>query len=262
MPKLKVPTLKSLDVRNTRITPAGVELFQKAHPQVKVQFTIKEPVSINPPGKPDFIMTMPELAEDYDKDRAAARQKYDGKVVEVTGTVSNVGYMNPSAIGNLTFYSRQGITLQVKLRNEYHAKAYRLSMGQKIKVVATFAEAFGAMPIVDNGVLTELEPSTIIEISADDLAKKFRDDRFKAEEEFRNKTLLVTGPLQETRRDKNYGFVLTLKTSGEPVVKVNTWKEANAEVGEKVTLRTQSLVYDEAKKSLTLHGGTLLDACD
>ena len=95
-----------------------------------------------PIRKPDFVTTAEALFKEFDiKDNFAAKAKYQGKIIEVTGEVQNVANQTRFAlVGDKTVFRPGGKThnISCEVMPEYEEKAVALAVGQKVKVIGRF----------------------------------------------------------------------------------------------------------------------------
>jgi hypothetical protein len=162
-------------------------------------------------SSPAFTLTVSEFEAEYKKDAKAADQKYGGKIIDVSGTVSVVGQ---DALGDDCFVllSTKGLGVYCKTIDDQPWA--RVGSEQKVKMRGT------CPPKADRGYL---EQCMVIEkdksyapvtIASDQLAKEFTKAQEEARKKFHEKTVIVKGEVTAKREDKDGDISLTLKGDG------------------------------------------------
>jgi hypothetical protein len=164
-------------------------------------------------AKPDFAMDTDSWQAEWQKDREAARKKYGGKIVELSGVVESprddpygeVGYiyLKVKAPGGI-----QRCTLDDR------APWLRVGPECTIKIRGIVVSKGGIDGDIHDCVIVESSPNTCIEITAADLAKDFANDIQAANRKYKNKLVIVRGELVSkapSEADKGRFVYLTLK---------------------------------------------------
>jgi tRNA_anti-like len=138
-----------------------------------------------------------------------------------------------------------------------HAKVYRLSKGQEIKIVGVFKGAFGRFVSLDSGPLTEVTPSKIIEIKSTDLAADYVDDAPGADRKYASQTLLVTGQVVEAKKGADGRPYAKLKSGPRLAVRVHanalgSLEADKLETGKTAVIRVDRLSFDPVMNELSL----------
>jgi hypothetical protein len=137
------------------------------------------------------------------KEFAANADEADGKLkwaktVEVTGPVNNT-------LRGVVFFGavkdKEGKPIWIKCtgqpEDEKSGKFLRLSKGQKVKIVGTYASYRNNEAWLENCVVTELDPSTQKAVPAPQLTKEFESDDKAAGAKYKDEDVLVSGTILE-----------------------------------------------------------------
>jgi hypothetical protein len=177
-------------------TPAPVQETKPAVPA-----TERKPVDLAT-AKPDFTLDPKAWYTEWTANDRAARDKYEGKVVELSGEVSEVtarlegdriarGVVIIKAVG-------KDHTIRC-LTTDLHPWE-RVSAGSKVKmrgVVPPFAE----FPMLGPSIIVEASPNPAIVISALQLTKEYDDEPKKTVERYKDKYLIVEGEILQKKTD-------------------------------------------------------------
>jgi tRNA_anti-like len=147
---------------------------------------------------PDFVIHANVLKKEWRDNSDAAKQKYDGKIVEITGYVDQVTTTSVIVCASPHRYSNTYVAHCMAPADKVQ-RIHRLGNGQKVKVL-TKNISMGV--IVDLISLTELEPSNLIEITAEDLAKEFEKAPMAAEQKYKDRDLAVSGRIKAFTKDE------------------------------------------------------------
>ncbi|MBI3410236.1 MAG: hypothetical protein HY040_17990 [Planctomycetes bacterium] len=157
-------------------------------------------------ANPGFSMTSAAYFSEFKSAKAAHREKYDGKLIELTGVINGVGRAN----GDTDFLSLQGNEpggLGVRCFTKNQAPWKRALPGQTAKVVGKAENSISAA-IYDAWILEVAGPEPLT-LSAKDLANQY--GTLREMHEF--KSLILTGEVGTVEADKLIGSVfLHLKT--------------------------------------------------
>jgi hypothetical protein len=153
------------------------------------------------PAKPDFEVTAESIAKEFMTDAKAAGAKYDKKYVEVTGEVNRVeqgdAFTFKGAKKDKGNFDDAWVGCYVL--SEDAPKSAQLSEGQKVKVVGKFKELRGPTVTLNDCKVFELEPSKLLMLSAEDVAKEFEKDAKAATGKYKEKHAVVSGMLEDVR---------------------------------------------------------------
>jgi hypothetical protein len=161
-----------------------------------------------PLGKPDLVVSPAQWRADFKKDSSAARAKYKGKVIEMSGTVDSarpdpygqVGYINLEVPNDF-----EGVRCVLADKKPWR----RVSPGSKVTVrgrsSAVIAGDLRPCEIVKAG------PNPGVVISARELARQFAADRKEAARKYGDKWAYVKGEVVEKTSSKGCAVLLKLK---------------------------------------------------
>ncbi|MBP3956209.1 hypothetical protein J8F10_13040 [Gemmata sp. G18] len=148
-----------------------------------------------PSSAADFKLPAGEFAKELRKDAKAAREKYQGKTVELTGVVASAAQ---GFEGKNSYVSVETPDPAVKFGSpdvmclssdpEFFAQFGR---GQTVRIkgkIGKFGE-FLSEEVLEKG------PETLIRVSSEALTKEFTADREKAVAKYDRKTLVVSGKI-------------------------------------------------------------------
>jgi tRNA_anti-like len=164
--------------------------------------------------KPDFSLTAEDWFKEWGKDEKLARQKYQGKIIELTGDVEIVDD-HPNGEAGIVYLKvgRDNVTCYTADKEPW----LKAGPGQKAKIRGKVPDdGFWGKPY-------NLYPCAVIEgtppptFSAEQLAKEFTADRKVFEEKYDHKQVLVEGAVAAKTVDGNYGKLM-LKGGGDQTV--------------------------------------------
>ncbi len=170
-----------------------------------------------PLAKADFVLTSEQLAKEYFADGDAAKAKYSDKLVEVTGAVWMVrpnGEVYLSGLKNEEGEDHfKGAVVGIMSAQDQYVSGH-LSIGQKIKITGKYGvPLLGAT--LQECALEQLEPSKLLKVSAENLAKEFEADYLGAFGKYQKAgELLISGPFDEVAK-----YVAKLK--GTAITKIS-----------------------------------------
>jgi hypothetical protein len=169
----------------------------------------------NPPGEqgakdsgktpqgPPVEVGSEQLAKEYATDRGAADAKYKNKLLQVKGTVVSA---DPSFTRNRIYLSgfkekptSSPIDAPVRcaVRPQLLDKVPLLSRGQQVQVTGKCTDG-GALGVnLADCDFKELEPSSVITISAEALTKEFAADKVGADKKYKNQEMIVEGTVAD-----------------------------------------------------------------
>jgi len=145
---------------------------------------------------PDYVLNAKELKKEWKVDSKAAREKYEGKILEITGYVDQVTSVSVVVCASPNRYSVTEVAHCLAPRDKVN-RIQRLGNGQKVKVL-TKNISMGIF--VDLISITELEPSNLIETTAEELTKEFEKAPVLAEKKYKDKDLAVSGRIKELKK--------------------------------------------------------------
>ena len=166
-------------------------------------------------GKPDVTITPAQWRAEFKKDAAAARAKYKGKVIEMSGTVDSArpdpyglcGYINLEVANDF-----EGVRCVLTDKTPWK----KVSPGSKVKVRGMSSDVIAG----------DLKPCEIIEagpnpgvvVTAPELARQFAADRRAANQKYDDKWAYVKGEVTEKTSSKGCAVLLKLKGEKDVIV--------------------------------------------
>jgi hypothetical protein len=201
-----------------------------------------EPVK-DPPKKNDAAMTAAAFLEEFIDNEKAAAAKYQGKVVEVTAEVAGVYSPHSFQVKD----AEKKVAKQVMTcgmiclaRPDAPGPIGRLGVGQRVKVVGKFKESQALMVYLQDCQVTELEPSKLVTISAENLARDFEADFVAAQKRYRDIDMAVAGTVTKVEMTKSQRrTVITLKGGARMPVTVEVNELADVPIGGRVEIRAR-----------------------
>ena len=156
-------------------------------------------------AQPDFVLKAKELAAEVDKLRGDAfLQKYNNKVVEVTGKVE--GYEYPGR-GNVVKLQLDHPIMRFECR-EPHAMSKAMP-GQTVTLRTKGNFLLG----LDNWVIVKVEGEPPLTLAADDFAREYQADAKATEMKYEGRYLVLTGTVQKIDR-KSFPVQVFLTSPG------------------------------------------------
>jgi hypothetical protein len=149
-------------------------------------------------AQPDFVLDAKELKKEWSDDSKAAKEKYKGKILAITGFVDTITSDSVVVSASPIRYSNTDVAHCMAPLDKL-SRIHRLGNGQKIKVLV---KDVSNGIIVDLIAITELEPSNLIERTAEDLAREFEKDPLLAENKYKAKDIAVSGRIKELKKDQ------------------------------------------------------------
>jgi hypothetical protein len=169
------------------------------------------------PRKPDFVTTAEALFKEFDsKDNSAAKAKYQGKIIEVTGEVQNVvNRTRFTLVGDKTVI-RPGVkthNISCEVMPEYEEKAVALAVGQKVKVIGRYKSALILSVRLSDCSLEEFGQSNVPLVSLDEIAAEYDKSAKAAKKKYDSMDMIVTGVIEKIDRAPDDSALLTMKTA-------------------------------------------------
>jgi hypothetical protein len=143
-------------------------------------------------GKPDFILTAKEFAEEFKKDRAT-RKKYENKIVELSGVIEKLdlsGEDDPAPTISLESGGKFSKVLCITVERMPWAKA---SPGQTVRVRGLCKQAI--IPGLVECEILEVSGPPPPSLTAEQLFKECTADLKAAEKKYETKFLRITGEI-------------------------------------------------------------------
>jgi hypothetical protein len=217
--------------------------------------------------KPDFVFDAPAWREEWKKDRAAARKKYTGKVVELTGEVIFVSVQfEGTAVSGLK--SGPGGWVNLKGAQEGFPVMCITTDPQPWLTVAAGSRArirgrAGKAEMIETElvdcVIVEAGPSPALTATVEQVTRDVAADREAAKKKYAGKYVHAAGEVTEVVKDKD--GTVRLKLKGASGVDVEALLGAPAAhragdiaVGQKIKLFGEVTVPSDPKDGVSLGG--------
>jgi hypothetical protein len=147
-----------------------------------------------PLGKPDLVVSPEQWAADFKKDSQAARAKYKGKVIEMSGTVS---LARPDPYGLCGYISldvpNDAFGVRCVLADLKPWK--KVSPGSKVTVRGKSSDLIAGD--IRPCEVVKAGPNPGVVISAQELARQFAADRKQARQKYNEKWAYIKGEVME-----------------------------------------------------------------
>jgi hypothetical protein len=159
-------------------------------------------------GKPDVVVSPAEWRAAFKKDSAAARARYKGKVIEMSGTVDSA---RPDPYGLCGYISLEVPNDLVGVRCVLADKKpwRKVSPGSKVKVRGMSSDVIaGDLKPCE---IVEAGPNPGVVITARELARLFAADRREAVKKYDEKWAYVKGEVAEKASTEHCAVLLRLK---------------------------------------------------
>jgi hypothetical protein len=163
-------------------------------------------------GPARFKAAADELYAEQKKDPKAFVDKYNNAVVEVSGQVGQIFWVDEDN-------GQRELELQVKdeltgltCQARDVKRSATLGKGQTVRLKGRLKASTDSVRVID-GELVEVGPDTAVRTTAEDLAKEFTSGWKMAKKKFANKTLIVAGVIAE--KPKGEGDTWTARLKGD-----------------------------------------------
>jgi len=163
-------------------------------------------------AKAAFAITALQLAEEFEKDSKAARQKYQGKVIDLSGRIDR---LNRNIGGGDAFVVLDGGKEGVRCVTVDKQPWNKVVPGQKVKLRGTLAD--NSTPMLLQCEILETGESPALVVTAEQLAKEAAADAEGTDKKYKGKPLIVTGEIVELKPAKGEEY---LKLKGDDQRKV------------------------------------------
>jgi hypothetical protein len=167
-------------------------------------------------GKADLVVTPAEWRADFKKDAQAAKAKYKGKVIEMSGVVDSarpdpfgapVGFIDLEVANDFA-----GVRCVLKDPKPWK----KVSPGSKVTVRGKSSDVVSGD--LNPCEIVEAGPNPGVVISATELAKQFAADRSAAQKKYDDKWAYVKGEVIERTKSEGCAVLLKLKGDGDIIV--------------------------------------------
>jgi hypothetical protein len=183
-------------------------------------------------AKADFSLDADSWHDEWEKRGDAAKTKYKGKIVELTGTVESADDDPYLTVGYIYLkLKKSGIGVRCTLDDL--APWLRVAPGCTVKLKGVQSD-LGLDGELYPCIIVESSPNTSLETTATQLAKEFASNKEAAKKKYHKKRLIVEGEFvgkEPSKADKGQFVYLTLK--GDGAVNVRCYVANNSEQRQK-----------------------------
>jgi len=185
----KTSILPSSEAPSLSSTKGSIETKTKDNPKVDVP-------------KPEFTLTADEYVADIEKDKQAAKAKYQGKLIELSGTVRAIQGGVPARETGIVNLGATNSMFGVNCSMTEKEPWARVSPGQQVRIRGK-ADTSG-IPYLWNSMIVEQGPNPAVKISDADLAKEFVGDKKKTNQKYAAKYMIVEGEIVDKKEHDRY----------------------------------------------------------
>ena len=181
--------------------------------------TPKAPVDLTK-AKPDHTLEPKAWFEEWRANSQAAREKYESKVVELSGEVQSLSAALDDK-GNVA----KGVIYLKAGNNDHMIRCAtvdkqpwaRLSPGSGVKVRGIVPQ-YEDVAKLDPCIILETSANPAISISAAQLSKEFDEEPAATAKKYKDKHLIVDGEVMDKKQDAIGGYIVYLKGDEDSVV--------------------------------------------
>ncbi len=166
-------------------------------------------------AKLDFSLTSKQFAEECDRDKAAAKAKYTGKVIELSGLMTGIG-RNIFEDAFLILEGGKKSLFGVHCFMAEDQPWLKATPGQTVKVKGT-ASDFGPPQLVAC-VITDVSGPRAPTLTAEELAREYAAGQDATHKKYEEKHLFLSGEIAKVSINKAEVALVTFKTTGQPQV--------------------------------------------
>jgi hypothetical protein len=166
-------------------------------------------------GKADFTLDADTWQAEWEKDKKAAKEKYKGKIVELSGVVDRAND-DPYLKNGYIYLKLKKSLFGLRCTLDDLAPWLTVAPGCTIMLKGIASDIYSDGQLYPC-VIIQSSPNTCLEITASQLAKEFTKDKDAAVKKFHDKRLIVEGELaskEPSKLDKGQFIYLTLKGDG------------------------------------------------
>jgi len=173
--------------------------------------------------KPDYVLTAEELHKEWQNDRNAAAAKFGGKLVELQGTVAaGMNWISWDGKPSVCLDGGSGGDVVVCYPSNEKEPCTKVGPLQKVTARGIAASEGPAMEIRLNECLfTEFGPNPTIVLSAEDLAREYKQDEWATQRKYDSRYLIVEGTVASTKDLGGIFGVVLLEGNGDTHVACN-----------------------------------------
>jgi putative nucleic acid binding protein len=204
--------------------------------------------------RPDFALTSVAFGEEYRKNKKDAEAKYNGKIIELSGTIAGIG-RNVSKEAHITLDGAKGELLGVMCHTTDPEPWLKYARGQKVRIRGRGPDfSFGAA-LIECEVM-EAGPNPASVLTADQFAREYGADPEAAGKKYEKQHIILTGEIINKTVNDVGAISLELKGDGKTRVKCafTAFERDMAEplmVGDKIkVLGEYTLNFDKEEATL------------
>ena len=180
--------------------------------------SLSTPSPATPTPEPEFKLTADAYDAEIQKDSNAALRKYEGKWIELTGTVKNVGdYIEKRKTRSIGMGPDQRPISVIFAQAERLPGRFSLGQTVRLKGLVGGRKAAGNLGL-SQGEVIELGPTQLVKLTAEELGKAYTDDLARAK--YLGKTVILSGtiskvlpvPINQFERNKTKNFLRWLQS--------------------------------------------------
>jgi hypothetical protein len=188
----------------------------------------------------DVTFTPTEYFAEFNKLKEEMGKKYEGKVIELKGTVKGLGRLSgrPELLVISPEKEQEDVRCFMPEGEEFWAK---ISKGQEVTVKGLVRQPQGN-PMLTDCAVTFSGPSSGVTMTAEELAKEFASDSTKAAERYQGKSFVLTGEVVST---SSWATFIGVKLKGVADKPVECVFRADAERDKKFVPGAKLKLYAE-----------------
>jgi hypothetical protein len=208
---------------------------------------------------PDFVLTADALKKEWKDHGRTTGLKYQGKTLEIICYVRSVPAATAFGIGGNPMDPFSDVAI-CEVSPKHVDKIRRFSIGQNLKVLGkSVSESTGNMEL-DIISITELEPSKLINRTAEDFAKEFEKDPKAADKKYTEaKDFVLSGRIKEFKQVNKFLDSLKLVGTAKTIVVAFPTELADQFEGKmEVEFRTSFLEFHPDSNEIQLSWGYLI----
>lgn len=180
--------------------PPTVPSSEEVKPTVPEKPTEKKPIDLAT-AKPDFTPDPKDWYTEWTADDSAAREKYERKVMELSGEVSEVTAKlddDRNVVQGVILLKAGAKDHVIRCLINDHYPWERVSPGSKVKVRGV-VPLYLEFPTLDPTIILETGPNPAIVISAEQLTKELEDNAKETHQRYMGKFLIVDGEIVQKK---------------------------------------------------------------
>jgi hypothetical protein len=220
----------------------------------------QKPKEDGAPAQIAYTTTVEEMGEEFLDNKVAAEEKYNDRIIDLTGRVASVNARNEFYFQRVHKQDKGSLEIFCHLLARFEPRVERLSPGQKVKVVGRLLNT-GMLTLTDCS-LTELDTAPMPVMPAEQMAKEFEQNWDAAHAKFAGRDIIVSGMVTDLPMLEG-SYQATLAGTGKVRVVVTMLGKQESEQlkkGQSVELRGGAVSSDQEKHEIYVQRGFLLRA--